>query len=191
MAIVAVRAAPEFASTRYLMAPFPAPLASESWIQDASVDADHLHSALVCTAMTSVRSEAPMLSERGEMTKLQLPGCCGTEIRLPSMTIAPTRIAGVGLAVALNVTVACPRPLAGLRPVIHSDALDAVHEQSAVADTAIVDVPPAPARLSAGGAALTEHFVDDGLVDVDVLAPQPDATTALSKADAKRLSAVC
>ena len=85
----------------------------------------------------------------------------------------------------------CPRPLAGLRPVIHSDALDAVHEQSAVADTAIVDVPPAPARLSAGGAALTEHFVDDGLVDVDVLAPQPDATTALSKADAKRLSAVC
>jgi len=172
-----------------LIAALPVPLASESWIQDAVVDADHLHSALVCTAMTSVRPEAPTLRDRGETTTLHLPGCCWTETRLPSMTTAPTRIAGVGLAVALKVTVAAPRPLAGLRLVIHSDALDAVHEQSAVAVTTMVDVPPSPATLSAGGAALTEHFVDDGLVDVEVLAPHADASTALSRAGARSLSA--
>jgi len=41
----------------------------------------------------------------------------------------------------------------------------------------------------AGGAALTEHFVDDGLVDVEVLAPHAEASTALSRAGARSLSA--
>lgn len=182
MVTTPVRAAPPLALIRNRTAPLPVPALSISSIHDAVVDADQLQSALACTAIASVRAAALVSTVLGDTTTPQVPGCCCTPTRVPSTTMAPSRIVGVGLGMAVNETVAAPRPLAGVTLVIHSDALDAVHEQSSVAETATVAVPPPGPRLSAGAVTLTEHFVDDGLTEVDVLVPHAATNVVLSTA---------